>query len=170
MSRRNRSNRKAVPLNPSTTAPVPETRQFVVSGLAILITLLWFGSASNSGIRKAELALSRGNYREALELSDKELQSHPVSGRALAVAGSACVAMKDPIAAMAYLKRVPNSERHLIGGVQSQLGWLAFEAGRVSEAEEWFRKSLETTPNDPSTWINSSICWLWKDALGKHAN
>ena len=155
MSRRNRPHRKAVPLNPSTTesAPllVPETRHFVVSGLAIFITLLWFGAASNSGIRKAELALSRGNYREALELSDKELQSHPGSGRALAVAGSACVAMKKPVAAMAYLKRVPHSERHLFGGVQSQLGRLAFEAGRVSEAEAWFRKSLETTPHDPST-------------------
>ncbi len=155
MSRRNSPNRKAVPLNPSTTEPapllVPETRQFVVFGLAIFITVLWFGSVSNSGIRKAELALSRGNYQEALELSDKELQSNPVLGRALAIAGSACVAMKKPAAAMAYLQRVPDSERHLIGGVQSQLGRLAFEAGRVSEAEEWLRKSLESTPNDPAT-------------------
>src|SRR5207249_6632152 len=98
-----------------------------------------------------ELALSRGDYREALELSDRELQSNPVSGRALAVAGSACAARKDPAAAMAYLKRVPHSESHLIGGAEGKLGWLAFETGRVSEAEEWLRKSLETAPNDPTT-------------------
>ncbi|MBC7822107.1 MAG: tetratricopeptide repeat protein, partial [Planctomycetaceae bacterium] len=155
MSRRHKPSRKLSPPNPSTpqSAPVPahNTRPLVVAGLAIFITLLLFASVSNSSIRKAELALSRGNYREALDLANKELQSHPLSGRALAVAGSACLARNDPAAAVAYLKRVPDDEKQFIGVLQSQLGRLAFEASRVSEAEERFRESLKAAPNDPTT-------------------
>lgn len=154
MSRRHKPNRKSSPLDSSTTKPAllsaTDSRQLVVLGLVVIITVLWFTSVSNSDIRKAELALSRGDYREALELSDKELQSHPLSGRALAVASSACIARKDPAAALAYLNRVPDGERRFIGGAQSQFGRLALEAGHVSEAEEWLRKSLEAAPNDPA--------------------
>ena len=154
MSRRQKSNRESLPLKSSTagsdSASTHGSRTLVALWLAVGISALWCWSISNSNIRNAELALSRRDYREALELSDKELQSHPLSGRALAVAASAYIAAKNPAAAIAYLKRVPPSERHLIGGVQSQLGQLAFETGRVSDAEEWLRKSLETSPSNPT--------------------
>ena len=56
---------------------------------------------------------------EPAPLSVPETRPFVVSGRMFAVAGSACVAMKKTAAAIACLKRVPLSERPLIGGVQS---------------------------------------------------
>ena len=155
MSRRHRLNRKPSALPRSTSecasSSVLEVRRLIAWGLVSVITLLWTGAVSNSAIRKAEVALSRGEYREALKLSDRELQSDPLSGRALAVASSACAAMNDSSAAMAYLQRVPQSDSPLIADAQSKMGMLAFQAGHIREAEEWFRKSLTTISNNSQT-------------------
>ena len=155
MSRRRRPDRKSPPLRHSTIESQPplarHTRRLVGSGLAIAAVVLWFSSISNSDIRNAELALSRGDYQKALEFSEKELRSNPASDRALTVAGSACLALKNPVAARDFLKRVSPNEKRLVGVAQSLLGRLAFESGRVSEAEEWLRKSLESAPQDSAT-------------------
>src|SRR5712691_920190 len=115
MSLRRRPNRKAASLSPATIESAPpsaqHTGQVTVLGLALFMMVLWCWSASTAGIRSAELALIRGDYLEALELAGKELQSNHSSGRALTVAASACLALKDSAAATTYLKRVLQCER-----------------------------------------------------------
>lgn len=123
----------------------------VVGGLVCAIGFVWCWAVSTSVIRSAERALGRGDFQSALDFSRKALQLEPFSGRALVVAGSACIGLKNPFAAAEYLRRVPQSERQLFALSQSELGWLAFEAGRVSEAEERLRGALVLVPDDPST-------------------
>ena len=157
MSRRRRPDSQPAALNRSASASAAapsltqQSKRYLVSTLVVAVAVVWFWSVSNSAIRSAELALSRGDFQEALELSDKELQSNPTSGRALTVAGLSCLALKNPPLAQQYLMRVSQDEKTLIGVVQSKLGGLAFAAGRVSEAEDLFRQSLESFPHDLAT-------------------
>lgn len=154
MSRGNKSTRKAKSpshqlVDAGTTPVKNDTWFFVTCGLIIFAAGLLCWRASNSEIRRAELALSRSEFHEALTLAEVALRSEPTSSRGLVVAGLACVALKNPTAAYQYLTRVSNSDRTLLGIAQRQLGEIAFAAGRVSEAETWLRKAREAAPDDP---------------------
>lgn len=154
MSRRNKSSRKTTsPSNQlieSATTPIRKDTWFLVtSGLLIFVAGLLCWRVSNLEIRRAEIALSRHEFHEALMLAEVALRSEPTSSRGLVVSGLACVALKNPTAAYQYLMRVSDSDRTLLGVAQRQLGEIALDAGRISEAEAWLRKAREAAPDDP---------------------
>ncbi len=117
---------------------------------SLCVGLIYF--ASTRDIVQAELAWGRGDYRQAKALSQRVLKFDPTSDRALAVAGSSSLALRDPEAAQSFLKRVTQQDSHLFGVAQRDLGRLAIHAGDVLRAEKCLRNSIAATPGDAVAW------------------
>ena len=113
------------------------------------LTFWWV--VSSAKVVRAELALGKGDFQDALMLATQELQADHNSDRALMVAGSACLALRNHVAAKSFFSRVSTGNPQLLSLAQRELGSIALEAGRAAEAEELLRKSLRIVPNDPTT-------------------
>ena len=119
-------------------------------GLVLAPLAFWY-VASSFRIVQAEQALGRGEFQDALMLATQELQADHRSDRALMVAGAACLAMRDQSAAKSFFSRVSTDNPRLLSLAQRELGRIALDSGRATEAEELLRKSLRIVPNDPTT-------------------
>ena len=119
-------------------------------GLLFAPLAFWW-LVSSAKVVRAELALGKGDFQDALMLATQELQADHKSDRALMVAGSACLALRNLVAAKSFFSRVSTGNPQFLSLAQRELGRIALNAGGAAEAEEWMRKSLQIVPNDPTT-------------------
>ena len=118
--------------------------------LLALAPLFYWYVVSSYRVAQAEQALGQRDYRQALTLAVHELRTNSNSDRALAVAGSASVALRNPAMASSYLLRISTRYPQLKSLALRDLARIALDAGHASEAESLLRQSLEIAPHDPT--------------------
>ncbi|MDA1051385.1 MAG: FG-GAP-like repeat-containing protein [Planctomycetota bacterium] len=94
----------------------------------------------------AESAFSHGNFVEALRVSELILQRQPESREALLLGGRAALAQQQHEVALALWSRVraDGSAESIMADVDC--GALCAKLGRLSDAEQYFRRALASDP------------------------
>lgn len=95
--------------------------------------------------KEARSMFRKGEYREALKLASTAYESEP-SNRMAMIAGESAQKLNDLDAARDWYRRLEDDDsEHYLKGVVA-LSLLCLNTGRMTEAEEWFRKALEKEP------------------------
>ncbi len=138
-------------MSPRRQASSPVARGLIPACILILIAAMGYLWAGTPRVVRAERALGCRNFRDALVLAAEELRANPGSDRALAVAGTACLALNDAATAEAYFRRIGRLDPASYRLALQALGRIALNSGQAIAAEELLRSSLELDTNDATT-------------------
>lgn len=111
----------------------------VVSGTLVIFWSLAFSTPARRRSQAAGIALSRGQWEQALALARQALDKNPDDAESVAVAGIASARLHDVNTAVVYLERqAPNSAI-----VSLELGKQYLKLGRLWDAEHCFRTAIQ---------------------------
>ncbi|MBS0207161.1 MAG: VCBS repeat-containing protein [Planctomycetes bacterium] len=116
-------------------------------GAAIGLFLVLLFLASRDPLHSAELALSSGEFREALRLSAAELARDQDSSQALLIAGFAAQGLNQPDVAIRYFARVRDEGNSNTIRALLPLADHALRNARPADAERALRRVLDLDPS-----------------------
>lgn len=156
--------------SPATPMRVPATRRKVwmwIVGIVVLGVAVYLIQAY-SRIARAERAFASGDLETAMLLASEELEVRPDSERARMISALVYMAIKDYATAQGELERISPRDPKRYALARRELGRIAFEFGRASAAESFFRESIEANPDDSDS-IDQLIYLLTLEGRAREA-
>ncbi|HBJ38520.1 MAG TPA: hypothetical protein DDZ51_27950 [Planctomycetaceae bacterium] len=119
--------------------------------LSVTFLLVYIDPFSLLLLRRAEIALDKGEYSNAQRLADRILEQDPFSSRALLIASSAAEGQQRFDQAMEYLERIIDEGNENTVTALRRLGDYASRLGYTANAEAYLRRALQYSPEDLAT-------------------
>ena len=130
-------------------------RLFVVAALllvAVIAVPVWFrGESAERLTERAQLALSKSDYAEAIRLAEQALQKQPRLASALELAAKAEMQQGNAAAAASHFALIAQDDPAATADMFHAAGELALERGHATEAENYLQAALNRDPQHLSS-------------------